>query len=173
MGGRHAQQALGGLEEDGPRDAQGVGFGVLALGDFFGEDLGHLFAHEQGLGVSPFHDIGVGEEADLLVDGDHVEALGQDVPDGGREEVVPPESGQAEIGQLAAKGTQGLVGMPAGDEALEPQLRVAPDQFGQLGQGVLGDAAGRLEGQRFGSEAELEDDQSSFISSIALPNPTI
>ena len=73
-------------------------------------------------------------------------------------EVVPPVSGQAQVRQLARQGAHRLIGMPAGQEALEPELGVPPDHLGDLADGALREPAGRLERQRLGAEAELKDE---------------
>ena len=71
-----------------------------------GQGPRQLPPHEPRLGVSPFNAIGVGEEPDLLIRGQHVQALANDLAHDVGEEVVPPIAGQAEIGQLARQGAQ-------------------------------------------------------------------
>ena len=133
----------------------------MALTHPLGEHLGHLLADDDDLGVGPFGDVGIGEEADLFVHRHHVEAFAHHLANRVGEEVVPPESGEAEVRQFAAHRAERLVGVPAGDKALEAKSGMAADDLGQLTQGALGNAAGGFEGEGFGAEAELEDDLAS------------
>ena len=55
----------------------------------------------------------------------HVEPLAHHLADGLREKIVPPVAGQAEIGQFAAEGAERLLGLEAGEEALEMKPRMA------------------------------------------------
>ena len=104
---------------------------------FVCENLCHLFADNDRLGIAPFDDISVGEKANLLIDGNHVQSLGHHVANSAGEEVVPPKTRQAEIGQFTAHRAQGLVGVTAGNEALETEPRVAADDLRQLSQCLL------------------------------------
>src|SRR6266568_4357403 len=132
---RHAQQGSRCLVKNLPRHPDCLLESVLALGDFLRQDLRHLSAYNQGFGVGPFDSVGIGEKADLFVDRQHIKAFSHDVADGCREEVVPPITGQAEVGQFAAHSAQGLIGVAAGHKTLEMELRVPAYNFRQLGQG--------------------------------------
>ena len=73
-------------------------------------------------------------------------------------EVVPPVARQAEVRQLARQRAHRLVGVPAGQKALEPKPGMPADQLGDLADRALRQPAGRLERQRLGAEAELKHD---------------
>ena len=116
------------------------------------------FCAMRGFAVDPLHAIGVGEEADLLVDRQHVEPLGHDLADGVGKEVVPPVAGQAQVGQLPGHGAEGLVGVPRRQEDLEPQPRMAADHLRKLVDRPLLKDARRFVGHRLRGQAELKDD---------------
>src|ERR1039458_6859916 len=134
---RHSQKLLGAFVEDRVRNLQGLVQGILALLNPLGERPRQLPPHQTRLGVSPFHAISVREEPHLLVRGEHVQTLANDLPDDVGEEIVPPVAGQGEIRQFSRQGAQRLVGMAAGQETLEPEFGMASDDLAQLPDDLL------------------------------------
>ena len=66
--------------------------------DFAAEDLCQLLRNGSPFPVDPFHAVGVGEEANLLIDRQHVQSFANHLPDRVGKEIVPPVTGQAEVG---------------------------------------------------------------------------
>ena len=71
----HAQQLLRRVEQDGPGDLQCFRRGVLPLADLLRKHLGQLIADDRRLGVGPLDAVGIGEETNLFVGGQHIEPL--------------------------------------------------------------------------------------------------
>ena len=156
--GTHPQQCPWAVIEHGPSDLQGVVARVPALADSVGQYMGHLLADYAQLGKGPFQAIRVREESDLFVGWQHVESFFHDPDHRGWKEVMPPVSGEAQVGQFPRQRTQRLVRMRAREKTLKPQFRMAADHVGQLRNGLLGKAATCFVWQRLGAKAELEHD---------------
>src|SRR2546423_10673890 len=106
----HAEERLRTVEEDVLRYEQRFVPSELALVDFFTQDFGKLFPNDDRFGVGPFHTVSIREEADLLVDRQHVEPLGDDLADDVGEEIVPPITGQTEVWEFARERAERLIG---------------------------------------------------------------
>src|SRR5262245_31053482 len=97
----HAKEGLRGFVENNPRDLDSLVPREAALLDHLGQDAGELLADEDGFGVGPLDTVRVGEKAHLLIEREHIQALGEHLPNRVGKEVVPPVAGQAQVGQLA------------------------------------------------------------------------
>src|SRR6185436_5255520 len=102
-----------------------------------------------GFGIGPLDTIGVGEESDLFVRGQHFQPLRDDLTNRVGEKIVPPVDSQ---------GAKGLIGVAAREKTLKAQPGMPGDHFGDLANCLLGEAASSLKREWLRAEAELEND---------------